>query len=449
MIQLPNAFKERLLNQLGEQAYLEFEAALNTETPVSFRINKQKLNAELNYSKVSWCSTGYYLPERPLFVSDPLWHAGAYYVQEASSMVLEQAFAKIRELIDTDLKVLDLCAAPGGKSTHLSSLLNDNDILLSNEVIQTRVSVLKENLLKWGFPNTIICNNDSRDFSQLGEIFDIVVVDAPCSGEGLFRKDPNATEQWTVDNVQTCELRQKRILQEIIKCVKEGGFIIYSTCTYNPGENEAQVDYLEQNGFKSVPFHFDNKLESSYQLMPHTHQGEGFFIALLQKTETSGESNDSGIDNSIKTEKVGSDWQQLINSEVDFFKFRNEIAAAKPQLFDFYKQISKQLKIVQVGTSVGTQNQQLMIPSGELVFSQHFNIESWPSIELSLEQAIQYIGKQIIPHSSSSKGYVTLTYKNIPIGLGKFAGNRINNLFPNEWRLRKQIKQEEIFTILP
>lgn len=449
MIQLPNAFKERLLNQLGEQAYLEFEAALNTETPVSFRINKQKLNTEINYSKVSWCSTGYYLPERPLFVSDPLWHAGAYYVQEASSMVLEQAFAKIRELIDTDLKVLDLCAAPGGKSTHLSSLLNDNDILLSNEVIQTRVSVLKENLLKWGYPNTIICNNDSRDFSQLGEIFDIVVVDAPCSGEGLFRKDPNATEQWTVDNVQTCELRQKRILQEIIKCVKEGGFIIYSTCTYNPGENEAQVDYLEQNGFKSVPFHFENKLESSYKMMPHTHQGEGFFIALLQKTETSGESIDSGIDNSIKTEKVGSEWQQLINSEVDFFKFRNEIAAAKPQLFDFYKQISKQLKIVQVGTSVGTQNQQLMIPSGELVFSQHFNIESWPSIELSLEQAIQYIGKQIIPHSSSSKGYVTLTYKNIPIGLGKFAGNRINNLFPNEWRLRKQIKQEEIFTILP
>ena len=449
MIQLPIAFKERLLNQLGEQAYLEFEAALNTETPVSFRTNKQKLNTELNYSKVSWCSTGYYLPERPLFVSDPLWHAGAYYVQEASSMVLEQAFAKIRELIDTDLKVLDLCAAPGGKSTHLSSLLNDNDILLSNEVIQTRVSVLKENLLKWGFPNTIICNNDSRDFSQLGEIFDIVVVDAPCSGEGLFRKDPNATEQWTVDNVQTCELRQKRILQEIIKCVKEGGFIIYSTCTYNPGENEAQVEYLEQNGFKSVPFHFNKKLESSYQLMPHTHQGEGFFIALLQKTETSGERIDSRIDNSIKTEKVGSEWQQLINTEVDFFKFRNEISAAKPHLFDFYKQISKQLKIIQVGTSVGTQNQQLMIPSSELVFSQHFNIESWPTIELSLEQAIQYIGKQIIPHSSSSKGYVTLTYKNIPIGLGKFAGNRVNNLFPNEWRLRKQIKQEEIFTILP
>ena len=304
MIQLPIAFKERLLHQLGEQAYLEFEAALNTETPVSFRINKQKLNTELNYSKVSWCSTGYYLPERPLFVSDPLWHAGAYYVQEASSMVLEQAFAKIREVIDTDLRVLDLCAAPGGKSTHLSSLLNDNDILLSNEVIQTRVSVLKENLLKWGFPNTIICNNDSRDFSQLGEIFDVVVVDAPCSGEGLFRKDPNATEQWTVDNVQTCELRQKRILQEIVKCVKEGGFIIYSTCTYNPGENEAQIEYLEQNGFKSVPFHFENKLESSYQLMPHTHRGEGFFIALLQKTETSGESIDNGIDNSIKTEKV-------------------------------------------------------------------------------------------------------------------------------------------------
>jgi 16S rRNA C967 or C1407 C5-methylase (RsmB/RsmF family)/NOL1/NOP2/fmu family ribosome biogenesis protein len=449
MIQLPNAFKKRLLNQLGEQTYLEFEAALNTETPISLRINKKKLNTELNYSKVSWCSTGYYLPERPLFVSDPLWHAGAYYVQEASSMVLEQAFVKIRELIDTDLRVLDLCAAPGGKSTHLSSLLTENDLLVSNEVIQTRVSVLKENLLKWGFPNTIICNNDSRDFSQLGEIFDIVVVDAPCSGEGLFRKDPNATEQWTEDNVQTCELRQKRILQEVIKCVKEGGFIIYSTCTYNPGENEAQVDFLTQNGFKSIPFHFDKKLESSFQLMPHTHQGEGFFIALLQKTETHTEEVIEQEDNLIKTEKLGTEWKELMNTDVEFIKFRNEVTAVKPCLLAFYKQISKALKVVHIGISLGSQNQQLMIPSGELVFSQHFNSECWPSIELTLEQAILYIGKQIIPHSSSSKGYVTLTYKNIPIGLGKFAGNRINNLFPNEWRLRKQLKQEEIFTILP
>jgi 16S rRNA C967 or C1407 C5-methylase (RsmB/RsmF family)/NOL1/NOP2/fmu family ribosome biogenesis protein len=449
MIQLPNAFKQRLIHQLGEQVYLEFEAALNTDPPVSLRINKKKLNTELNYSKVSWCSSGYYLPERPLFVSDPLWHAGAYYVQEASSMVLEQAFVKIRELIDTELRVLDLCAAPGGKSTHISSLLTENDLLVSNEVIQTRVSVLKENLLKWGFPNTIICNNDSRDFAQLGEIFDIVVVDAPCSGEGLFRKDPNATEQWTEDNVQTCELRQKRILQEVIKCVKEGGFIIYSTCTYNPGENEAQVDFLTQNGFKSVPFHFDNKLESSFQLMPHTHQGEGFFIALLQKTETLTEDTNEREETQVKTEKLGTEWKELIKTDVEFFKFRNEITAVKPCLLEFYKQISKPLKVVHLGTGVGTQNQQLIIPSGELVFSQHFNSECWPSIELTLEQAILYIGKQIIPYSSSNKGYVTLTYKNIPIGLGKFAGNRINNLFPNEWRLRKQLKQEEIYTILP
>jgi 16S rRNA C967 or C1407 C5-methylase (RsmB/RsmF family)/NOL1/NOP2/fmu family ribosome biogenesis protein len=449
MIQLPNGFKQRLRHQLGEQAYIEFEASLNKETPVSLRINKKKLNTELNYSKVNWCSTGYYLPERPLFVSDPLWHAGAYYVQEASSMVLEQAFNKIIELNDKDLKVLDLCAAPGGKSTHLSSLLKDNDILLSNEVIQTRVPVLKENLLKWGFPNTIICNNDSRDFSQLGEIFDIVVVDAPCSGEGLFRKDPHATEQWTEDNVTTCELRQKRILQEVINCVKKGGFIIYSTCTYNPGENQAQVEYLTTKGFQTVPFSFAGKLESSYQLMPHTHQGEGFFIALLQKIETHTEGSIERDETQIKTEKLGIEWKKLMNVDIEFIKFRNEMTAVKPPLLDFYKTISKQLKIVQLGTSVGTQNQQLMIPSGELVFSQHFNIEYWPSIELTIEQALLYISKQTIPYSSSNKGYVTLTYKNIPIGLGKFAGNRINNLFPNEWRLRKQIKQEEIFTILP
>jgi NOL1/NOP2/fmu family ribosome biogenesis protein len=183
--------------------------------------------------------------------------------------------------------------------------------------------------------------------------------------------------------------------------------------------------------------------------MPHTHQGEGFFIALLQKTETLTEDTIEREETQVKTEKLGTEWKELIKTDVEFFKFRNEITAVKPCLLEFYKQISKALKVVHLGTGVGTQNQQLMIPSGELVFSQQFNSECWPSIELTLEQAILYIGKQIIPYSSSSKGYVTLTYKNIPIGIGKFAGNRINNLFPNEWRLRKQLKQEEIYTILP
>lgn len=450
MINLPQSFTERLINQLGLEQYNNFVTALEQETPTSIRINPKKLPIALDYPKVSWCNNAYYLSQRPLFVADPLWHAGAYYVQEASSMALEQAFNQIRSQLSGNINVLDLCAAPGGKSTHLASLLNDNDVLVSNEVIQTRVGVLKENLLKWGFPNTIICNNDSKDFAQIGELFDVIVIDAPCSGEGLFRKDPNAIEQWCEDNVNTCELRQKRILQDIIKCVKNNGFIIYSTCTYNPGENQAQVDFLKQNGFSEVSFLVEGEHKSSFQFMPHTHQGEGFFIALLQKDNSTNDTPSiPRNEETIKLEKVSDEWKQLTKNEVIHIKLKNDIVAISPSLFSIYQAIKKYLKIVSVGTTLGTQNQQLIIPSGELVFSQNFNSEHWPKLELSIEQSIQYIAKNALPFSGSNKGYVTLTYKNIPIGLGKFAGNRINNLFPNEWRLRKQIKPNELYSIIP
>ena len=185
MIQLPLDFKQRMQAQLGAVNFALFEESLNAPTPVSIRLNPTKLKKELPLEKVAWAEQGYYLKERPLFVADPLWHAGAYYVQEASSMALEQAFKKIKELNNGQLSLLDLCAAPGGKSTHIASLLNENDVLVSNEVIRTRVPVLNENLTKWGFPNIIITNSDSKDFENCGEVFDVIVVDAPCSGEGL------------------------------------------------------------------------------------------------------------------------------------------------------------------------------------------------------------------------------------------------------------------------
>jgi 16S rRNA C967 or C1407 C5-methylase (RsmB/RsmF family)/NOL1/NOP2/fmu family ribosome biogenesis protein len=444
----PDPFKERLFKQLGEELTYSLLKALEQDAPTSLRINHRKLNIDLPLEKVTWCKSGFYLPQRPLFVSDPLWHAGAYYVQEASSMALEKAFLKIKSLNEAPLSVLDLCASPGGKSTHLASLLNNNDLLVSNEVIQSRVSVLSENLNKWGYPNIIITNNDSKDFGELGEIFDIAVVDAPCSGEGLFRKDTASIQQWSEDNIRTCELRQNRILNEVMKAIKPNGFIIYSTCTFNPGENENQVELLIKNGFEPVNFEINNQIKSSFQLLPSTHKGEGFFIALLQKKETLNNAKNLKIKPSLKAEKPNNAFQNLINIEAVFINHKDNIIAIAPHVFDFYNTFLQTLKLKQIGTQLGQLNNSLIMPSDKLVFSDIFNQEVFPKNELEYEQALEYLSKQALSIQNSNKGYLILTYKEVNIGLGKYAGNRINNLFPNEWKIRKQIQKSEYFSII-
>ena len=193
--------------------YDAFRAALDQDPQVSIRINTRKLSAPTKGAEVPWCATGQYLDKRPSFTLDPLLHAGCYYVQEASSMFVEQVY---RQFIDTEAPVvLDLCAAPGGKSTHLASLLDGKGWLVSNEVMRNRVNILRENIIKWGAPNVTVTNNDPADFGKLTGLFDLILVDAPCSGEGMFRKDEQAVEEWSPENVRFCAERQRRILADI------------------------------------------------------------------------------------------------------------------------------------------------------------------------------------------------------------------------------------------
>ncbi|MDI1232888.1 MAG: rRNA methyltransferase [bacterium] len=444
---LPIEFKERMQQQLGPIAFEAFEHSLNEVTPVSIRLNPNKYKKELTLEKVAWCEQGYYLDTRPLFVSDPLWHAGAYYVQEASSMALEQAFKQIRKQNNSQLSLLDLCAAPGGKSTHIASLLNEDDVLVSNEVIRTRVPVLNENLSKWGYPNIIITNSDSKDFENCGELFDVILVDAPCSGEGLFRKDENAINEWSVANAEMCSLRQKRILDQITNCLKPGGFIIYSTCTYNPNENELQVKSLCEKGFQPIPFEFNGKAAAMHQCYPHLVKGEGFFIALLQKTEKQNDANNSEKHNPLKRIKDDSSFRPFITHEANFILFRDHIVALSDHTYNLLEQIQNKLTIYSVGTRVCEKNDKLVIPSDYLPFSSIFNASNFEIKALEMAEAIRYLGKNALPNQSNNKGYVCLQFDGVNIGLGKLAGNRINNLFPNEWRLRRNVQSSEWFTI--
>jgi len=289
---LPRPFLERMKQILKDETD-DFVSSLGQEPPVSIRLNPFKFRNKPGLEEIPWCKTGYYLPVRPSFTLDPLFHAGAYYVQEPGSMFLEQVFRQVAEP-DAPLLVLDLCGAPGGKSTHLLSLMNRESLLVANEVIRTRAAILSENIRKWGNSNVVVTNNDPRYFAALGGIFDIVVVDAPCSGEGLFRKDKNAISEWSPDNANLCSARQKRILSDAWECLKPGGYLIYSTCTYNPEENENNLAWLtEKNSFSPIDLssaYFPGIKEISvgrvrgYQLMPHRVRGEGFFIGALQKT---------------------------------------------------------------------------------------------------------------------------------------------------------------------
>src|ERR1044071_5586576 len=201
------------------------------------------VHGQWSMDKIPWTEYGHYLSQRPSFTFDPLFHAGCYYVQEASSMFLEQALKQTIDL-SKPLRVLDLCAAPGGKSTHILSLISKDSLLVSNEVIRSRAKILKDNIVKWGYSNVVVTNNDPKDFQRLENHFDVIVVDAPCSGSGLFRREPEAIEEWSINNVQLCCQRQQRILADIIPALKGGGILIYSTCSYSPQEDEQIVQWM-------------------------------------------------------------------------------------------------------------------------------------------------------------------------------------------------------------
>src|SRR5690349_20465104 len=302
---LPVAFLDSLEGVAGFDRQA-FEAVHATgETVTSLRINPAKLSAAeagrllfpgLMTGGVPWCEEGYYLKTRPSFTLDPLLHAGAYYVQEASSMflwnVLEETVGKNHDA----LKVLDLCAAPGGKSTLLASYFKDA-LIVSNEVIKSRAAILVENITKWGSDNVVVTNNDPKDFSSLQNYFDVIVVDAPCSGSGLFRKDPEAIEEWSEENVLLCSQRQQRFVADAFPTLKKDGILIYSTCSYSEEEDEDILDWMMEhfsidnlqltvdNEWKIVEVQSEKHKAYGYRFFPHKVKGEGFFIAVFQKKE--------------------------------------------------------------------------------------------------------------------------------------------------------------------
>jgi 16S rRNA C967 or C1407 C5-methylase (RsmB/RsmF family)/NOL1/NOP2/fmu family ribosome biogenesis protein len=449
---LSSTLPQKLLTSLegikgfNREAFMEVHD--KKEAITSIRYNPFKIPAGSYPSSgqpVPWSSTGFYLAQRPSFTLDPLFHAGTYYVQEASSMFLEQALKQTTQL-SNPIKVLDLCAAPGGKSTLLQSLISPESILVSNEVIQSRASILRENIIKWGAANVVVTNNDPRDFQQLPGYFDVIVVDAPCSGSGLFRRDEEAIAEWSENNVQLCSQRQQRILADIMPALKPGGVLLYSTCSYSVDEDEEIVKWITQEfPLDYLPLSIPENwgivdTGYGYRFWPDKIKGEGFFIACFKKTEGEEYSYPrmKAFATATKQEKeILANY--LSNPEAfEFLPLTTSLFAVPPNLMQDVAVLKNLLRIRYAGIEMGIINKQEIIPEHALAVSFHVN-PALPALSLTHEQALHYLRKQDISgiEFSGRKGWTLLQYEKINLGWAKILPNRINNYYPKEWRILK------------
>jgi 16S rRNA C967 or C1407 C5-methylase (RsmB/RsmF family)/NOL1/NOP2/fmu family ribosome biogenesis protein len=442
---LPKEFEESLQKTLGN-SFSEFINSLQKPSPVSIRLNPSKRTLD-NQNAVSWSQFGRYLSERPKFTLDPTFHAGAYYVQEASSMFIEQALTQAVDL-NKPLRVLDVSAAPGGKSTHLLSLISSESLLVSNEVIRSRASILAENIQKWGHSNVIVTNNDPEDFTKLSGFFDVILVDAPCSGEGLFRKDPNAIKEWTPENVELCAKRQRRILADLWSALKQNGVLIYSTCTYNKLENEDNINWLsERCAFESIKLNInpdwgietvEEKNVYGYHFYPHKVKGEGFFLTAIRKTEAQPEAHfkiRKGL--SAPPKKIVEELESwtALNSPT-FFTWNDVVYTVPKSIAKETEVLLDHLKFMQAGTALAMMKHEKLIPEHAAALAINLNRDSFPQLEVNEADALRYLRKEAVEIRDAAKGFTLIMHKGLPLGWANVLDNRMNNLYPKEWRIR-------------
>jgi len=443
-------FPERFLQRIKSQEYIDADSllhALEEPSPVSIRLNPSKWHKRpLNSEPVPWCENGYYLAKRPSYTLDPLFHSGCYYPQEASGMFLEQVY---KQMVGSrkNIRILDLCGAPGGKSTHLSSLIGPDGLLVSNEVIRPRASVLTENISRWGVPNTLVTRNDPSAFDKLTGFFDVVFVDAPCSGEGMFRDDV-ARREWSEKNATLCQERQKRILMDVWPALKEDGILVYSTCTFNPDENERNIEWLIEKqkaesgklnitGFNGIS-EIDYQGVSGYGFYPDRIRGDGFFLSVIKKKENSETDQVKSIKSKIlkaarEDIKIAMEW--TLFHEGSIVRMGDEIYEL-PVSADEFGYLSHNLNIILPGTLICSVRKKDYIPSHDLALSVGLRKEAFPLIQVDYMNAIAYLRRENIIVPKLPGGWFIVAYNGIPLGFAKNIGNRVNNYYPVNRRIR-------------
>jgi 16S rRNA C967 or C1407 C5-methylase (RsmB/RsmF family)/NOL1/NOP2/fmu family ribosome biogenesis protein len=435
---LPEAFIDsiRLNSPFGDKLI----DALDQPSPISIRVNPRKATAKdlSSLRPVSWCAMGYYLEERPSFTLDPSYHAGVYYAQEAASMVISELIKQLN--LPEGARVLDLCAAPGGKTSAMLDALPLNSVVLANEINRHRSNILAENLGKWGVDNVLVSNDSPEAFSEVIDCFDVVLVDAPCSGEGMFRKDKNARTEWKPDSPVLCAARQTELLGHVIQSVKAGGYLVYSTCTFNQLENEDQITHLMADGsFELVSWNVPsacvpgrNKL--GHYFLPGTTESEGLYVAVLRKKGT--------VIRSLENESFPV-WKDpifgitLTDNQV-LIEERTGLHLLSKETLSLLKSIDSPLRIIKKGVKIAEQSPKGWIPFHELALMN--SIETTiKRIALTEREALQYLRGETFPVQTQDPGFYIVTYKEMGLGFIKHLGSRFNNLYPKEWRIRMQL----------
>ncbi len=388
-MQLPEDFVRSTRETMGEERFQRYLESFGEDVPVSIRLNPLKVDSHewtvAGGEPVPWCRGGYYLPCRPNFTMDPLLHAGCYYVQEAASMFLDEVLRQ--HLPQRQLTALDLCAAPGGKSTLMAAALPDGSMLYSNEPVRQRASILAENVAKWGYPNHIVTNQYPESYRKSKLRFDVILCDVPCSGEGMFRKDPATIREWSRQNVERCWQLQRDIVSDAWACLNDGGLLIYSTCTFNTRENEENVRWIcEEFGAEVLPVDVSPAWNITgsllpgfdlpvYRFIPGITRSEGLFMAVLRKkgkTRNPPPTSPSG--------EIG-----------------GGLLVASP-------------------------------PRGEV---------GGGVVPLTYPQAIAYLrGEALVLPEDTPRGIVTVSFLGYPLGTAKNIGTRANNQYPKEWRIK-------------
>lgn len=461
MIPLPPALLKSLEDVQGFNKEAFEKVHLSGEQVTSIRFNPSKLPASPEAltthhlpltTSVPWSSHGYYLAARPSFTFDPLLHAGVYYVQEASSMFVEQALRQTADL-SQPLRVLDLCAAPGGKSTLLQSLISKESLLVSNDVIKSRAAILEENMIKWGAANVVVTNNDPAHFARLRNYFDVIMIDAPCSGSGLFRRDPEAIQEWSENNVALCSQRQQRIIADVWPALKEQGIVIYATCSYSAAEDEAILDWAGtqmqaeslrlsiHKEWNIVEVQSPGKGFYGYRFYPDKIKGEGLFIAALQKKDgalfDSVAPGKGGTARLTKSEEaIAAPWLNPDEALV-MFKQMEDVIALPASLQKEIPVLQSALYIKKAGVTVGKFAGKDLIPHHQLALST-IGSKDLLQIVLNRRQAVQYLRKEDMQLETSQKGWALVTCEGHNLGWVKLLPNRCNNYYPKEWRILKQ-----------
>ncbi|MBS1563293.1 MAG: RNA methyltransferase [Bacteroidetes bacterium] len=455
MSQLPTRLLESLATVTGfdERSFVQVHESGQQVTSVRINPAKTQDIAALfpSAKKIPWSSYGYYLPERPSFTFDPLFHAGLYYVQEASGMFVEQALKQSLDL-SKPLRVLDLCAAPGGKSTLLQSIISADSLLVSNEVIKSRVHLLEENMVKWGAANTVVVNNDPKDFARLENYFDIIVIDAPCSGSGLFRRDPSAIREWSEGSVQLCQQRQQRILADVWPALKQGGLLVYSTCSYSKEEDEDILDWINETftaeslrlDITAFPGIVESASEASnawgYRFFPDKIMGEGFFLGVLRKQDGDDwqgiRLKKSGLEKATRAEEqLIKPWLRSVEDLI-LFRQKEDVIAMPAAMQADIPVLQSALYLKQAGVLLGQPTAKELIPAHPLAMSGLTGLEL-VSVPLNKEEAIRYLRRDELRPDTNYRGWALVDYAGHHLGWVKVLANRVNNYYPREWRILK------------